>query len=332
MKSKKTFECHPSVDDTFNEIVKIYSGFENLNIVEKDIVNVNRTIINIESDALGDTIGAMSIINRWAEINSKNVSVICKYPDLFRNSYPNLVLYKRSKYECKYDSTSGTWEFDNLVYNEYINTKYKFETPLMKGYANDFNIDPNVKIKVDSVKKERPIKAKYVCIGVQSTSQCKYWNYPDGWNILCGMLRKKGLTPVCVEKDYSFGIVGSMNEVPSRSLKKIGMPFNDVINYIEHCEFFIGLSSGLSWLAQGLGKPTVIISNTTSKDNEYIDENTIRIYDETVCHGCFHKYPFNSGDWLWCPVYRNDNDRRFICTKAITPESVMSKIEEKYKI
>ena len=108
------------------------------------------------------------------------------------------------------------------------------------------------------------------------------------------------------------------------------MPFNDVVNHIAHAELFIGISSGLSWLAQGLGVPTVIISNTTSKDNEYIDDKTLRIYDENVCHGCFHKYKFDPGDWMWCPVYKHDDDRRFICTKSITTEEVINKIEDFY--
>jgi hypothetical protein len=35
---------------------------------------------------------------------------------------------------------------------------------------------------------------------------------------------------------------------------------------------------------------------------------------------------------LWCPIYRNDEAKRFICTKAITPESVMEQIEKFYNI
>ena len=146
------------------------------------------------------------------------------------------------------------------------------------------------------------------------------------------MLRKRGLTPIVVERDELFGIDGNMNGLPKSAQKKIGMPFKDVLNYLQHCEFFIGLSSGLSWVAQALGKPTVIISNVTSKDNEFINESTLRIYDEKVCHGCIHKYPFNPGDWNWCPIYRNDENMRHICTKAITPNDVMEQIEKFFNL
>ena len=35
---------------------------------------------------------------------------------------------------------------------------------------------------------------------------------------------------------------------------KIGLNLEDTINDIYHSEFFIGLSSGLSWLAHAMGK------------------------------------------------------------------------------
>lgn len=286
-------------------------------------MKINDTLIEIQSNALGDTIGAMAVIEKYRKVTGKKITVICNHVKLFKSSYSEIELIDKS----------NKHEINNREFIEKVSTTYKFNHPLLKGYANDFGInDEDIVLKVDRVRKERPIKGKYVCIGVHSTAQCKYWNYPDAWNELCKLLRKKGLTPVCVERDWTFGIPGHMNEVPNKSVKKIGMNFDDVINHIQHAELFIGLSSGLSWLAQGLGIPTVIISNVTSKDNEYIDDKTLRIYDESVCHGCFHKYTFDAGDWLWCPVYRNDEIRRFICTKAITPEFVIREIEKFYNI
>jgi autotransporter strand-loop-strand O-heptosyltransferase len=282
---------------------------------------VENLIIEVGSRALGDTIGAVAVIEKYRKISGKDITVFCNFTNLFIKSYPDLKFI---------DFSNKSYDISSDKYKERITTKYKFDVPLLEGFAKDFNIDSvGVEPKIDLFIKERPIKSKYVCIAIQSTSQCKYWNYPGGWNELCGFLRKKGLTPVCIDKDFSFGIQGNFNEAPTKSVKKNGMSLEETINYLHHCEFFIGLSSGLTWLAQAVGKPTVIISNATSKDHEYINDKTLRIYDETVCHGCFNKpeYTFSASDWLWCPVYRNDEMRRFICTKAITPENVMQKIE-----
>ena len=273
-----------------------------------------KVLVEIPSNSLGDNIGAVAVISKYQKETNNDVSVICNHKDILINSYPNLKLIGKN------ESLEGTFE-------KRIEATYKFEVPLLDGYAQDLGINTEGVIpKVDSVEGDRPIKGKYVCIGVHSTSQCKYWNYPDGWNILCKMLRKKGLTPVVVEKDEFFGIAGHVNGLPKNAVKRVGMPFRDVINYIQHCEFYIGLSSGLSWVAQGLNKPTVIISNVTSKDNEFVDEKTLRIYDELICHGCIHTHKFDPNDWLWCPIYRNDDLNRHLCTKLISPDEVMEEI------
>lgn len=334
LEKKQSFECNPSFNKVFDSVKKIWE-IDNV-VVEKERTTSKSegTLVEIQSNALGDTIGAIAVINKFRKESNKNVSVICKNPDLFRKSYPEIKFYdKNSTYE--YIPSDNLWKINNDQFNEKILTTYKFDMPLLDGFAKDFGMDASgVEPKIDVKIKERPIKSKYVCIAVQSTAQCKYWNYPGGWDILCGMLRKKGLTPICIDKDFSFGITNNFNEAPSKSVKKNGMSLEDTINYLYHSEFFIGLSSGLSWLSQAVGKPTVIISNATSKDHEYVNDKTIRIYDESVCHGCFNKpeNKFDASDWLWCPVYRHDELRRFICTKAITPESVMDKIENNFNI
>ena len=335
LEKKSTFECNPSFMPVVELTKKIWFG-DSLNIDKQKSESFEdikpRTLVEIYSNALGDTIGAMSIIEKWRKETNKDITVISNFSDLFQASYPSLkILNKKSN--TQYLPVEGIWIVDGVPHTEKITTTYKFEVPLLEGYAQDFGITvDDIELKVDLFKKERPIQSKYVCIAVQSTTQAKYWNNPGAWDELCRMLRKKGLTPVCIDRDFSFGIQGHFNEAPSKSVKKNGLSLEDTINYLYHCEMFIGLSSGLSWLAQGLKKPTVIISNVTSKDHEHIDERTLRIYEESVCHGCFHKYPFDASDWLWCPVYRNDEQRRFICTKAITPESVMEQIEKFYKI
>lgn len=334
LENKPTYECNPKPNKVIEIVKDIYDSYipqktsnDGVKLYDK------KSLVVIESNSLGDSIGAIAVIEKWRKQTNKDISVVCKFADIFKNSFPDLKIYEKDKSSINYSSENGLIYLNDVPHTEKISTIYKFDVPLLDGYAQDFNINADdVIIKVDKPNGERPIKGKYVCISVHSTAQCKYWNYPGGWDELCRLLRKKGLTPVCVEKNELFGLKDQFNGIPSKSVKRIGMPFNDVLNHIQHCEFFIGLSSGLSWVAQGLGKPTIIISNTTSKDNEYIDENTLRIYDEDVCHGCFHKYKFDSGDWLWCPVFRNDENKRFICTKVITPERVMSEIEKKYGI
>jgi autotransporter strand-loop-strand O-heptosyltransferase len=275
---------------------------------------MRNVLVKIVTEALGDSIGAMPAISEFQRRENCNVYVSSKWKRILQNSYPNLI-----------------FEESVTAYDQVFSIDYHFDQPLQLGFARDLGfIDWDyIRPKVDFTPKSRPINSKYVAIGIQSTAQCKYWNYPDGWNILCKMLRKSGLTPVCVDQHELFGIKGKMNEVPKSSVRKLNNPIETTMNYIHHAEFFIGISSGLSWVAHAMGKKVVMISGTTLPWNEF-SEDCVRIINRNVCHGCFHevnKYKFDAGDWMWCPEYKN-TARHFECTANITPEFVMEKMIE----
>jgi len=102
----------------------------------------------------------------------------------------------------------------------------------------------------------------------------------------------------------------------------------NTMNYIYHSDFFMGLSSGMSWLSWALRKRVYMISNFTHADHEF-SNNTIRITDESVCHGCWHdpKFKFNKANWLWCPKHE-DTPRHFECHKSIKGERLIEEIKK----
>lgn len=280
----------------------------------------DRELIMMASGALGDTIGFMPYAQKWAENKGCAIDTAVNHHRIFDpNKYRNLNIIDKK--------AVNPYEYTDLHQFEYI-----FGKPLQKGYSDQFGmeyeeIDPIVR----NSGRPRPIKERYVCIGVQTTAQCKYWNYPDGWEKLCKMLIKTGLIPVAVDLHEVFGIEGNWNSLPKSAIKKVGIEFDEVIRYIEHCELFIGVSSGLSWLAHGLGKKVVMISGTTTEDNEFTNNN-IRVINKSVCNSCFNKpglYSFSSADWMWCPVNKG-TDRQFECTKKITPEMVFDAIAKNF--
>jgi autotransporter strand-loop-strand O-heptosyltransferase len=109
------------------------------------------------------------------------------------------------------------------------------------------------------------------------------------------------------------------------------MNLDETIRYLQHCEFAIGLSSGLMWLAHAVGKHTVMISGTTHEWCEYTTDVT-RIINKKVCHGCFNepkKTPFDASDWMWCP-HKIGTNEQFICTTSISPEEVWERIKKSH--
>jgi autotransporter strand-loop-strand O-heptosyltransferase len=230
-----------------------------------------------------------------------------------------------------------------VEYDEKISIDYVFNKSIQGGYAEQLGFEnpPYIRPVVSIPELLRPIKNKYIALGVHSTCQLKYWNHPNGfksqgdstnWNELSAILRKHGYTPVTVEKDETYGVPPFYNGVPSKSNKQIGKTLLDAVNIINHSEFYIGLSSGMSWVAHALGKKVVMISNFTEDWNEFdlsLDDY-IRITNKSVCHGCWNKvnvdFEFNKNDWYWCPLHK-DTERQFECHKSITVNDVMGKIE-----
>jgi autotransporter strand-loop-strand O-heptosyltransferase len=157
---------------------------------------------------------------------------------------------------------------------------------------------------------------------------------PDStnWNNLSSILRKRGYTPVTVERDEMYGTPPYWNGVPSKSNKQIGKSLLEAANIIKHSEMYIGLSSGMSWVAHALGKKVAMISNFTEDWNEFdlsLDDY-VRITNKSVCHGCWNKinieHTFDKNDWYWCPLHKN-TDRQFECHKSISVNEVIEKIE-----
>lgn len=279
---------------------------------------------------LGDCIAAMPYINKFVTESSDEVVVKLGnsyHQNLFRKSFPDI------KYTDSYPSC-------DIV----INLAHEFGKPIQRNFAEQlgFSETPYLRPKIDSFKTDRPIKNKYVVISCHSTSQLKYWNHPLGkksqretpyWNELCGMFRKIGITPVVIDRDELFGVSPYYNGVPKKAQKKLGLTLAEIANYIEHAEFLIGLSSGLAWLAHGLGQKVAMISNFTDDWYEFDVncEDYIRITNPNVCHGCWHKVDveveFDSEDWYWCPFHK-DTPRQFECHTSITPDVVFKSIKK----
>ena len=160
------------------------------------------------------------------------------------------------------------------------------------------------------------VPGKYVTIATNSTAGCKFWTR-EGWQEVINYLHTNGFKVINT----------SIEDNPFDNCEKIvDTSLEYTIDCIRQSEFFIGLSSGLSWVAWALDTPVVMISNFTEANHEF---SCTRITNTRVCHGCWNdpKYTFDKGDWDWCPVHKG-TDRQFECHTSITPKYVFDKIKE----
>ena len=188
-----------------------------------------------------------------------------------------------------------------------------------------------IRPRVDILDKERKIDGKYVCISTQSTAQCKYWNNPEGWSKTIKYLNELGYKVVCIDKQRRYGSPegwskGAYNDIPEEAIDKTGdFSLQERITDIYNCEFFIGLGSGLSWLAWGLGKNVVLISGFSNEETEFY--TPYRVINKEVCNSCWNRESFDAGNWHWCPDHEN-TERQFECSKEITFEAVKEQIDK----
>lgn len=268
--------------------------------------------IQLTTNSLGDTIASIGQIDKYQKLTGHTVHFIMnpRYVPLFETVYPNI-------------------RFDNpLIFDEIKYLNVNLDKPLEK-YASDLLNLPfeETHVKVATLIKDRPLKEKYFTISIQSTHQGRYWNAKKGWNTLLHILKQKyGLTAVCIDMHKSFGIAGCFNEKPTSSIDKTGISLLESTHYINHAEFHIGTSNGLSWLAHAVGKKVVLITNVTKKWCEFTT-NVIRVDNEKVCHGCLNEKQFDKSDWNWCPNHKNTK-RMFECTTSISPHDVLDKMKE----
>jgi autotransporter strand-loop-strand O-heptosyltransferase len=151
---------------------------------------------------------------------------------------------------------------------------------------------------------------KYVTIATNSTSGCKFWT-KEGWQGVINFLHEKGYKVINV----------SLEPNPFDNCEQIiNHNIYDTMALIDHSEFFIGLGSGVSWLAWALGKQVVMINNFAADDHEF---ECIRVTNKSVCNGCWNNPNFKfDKSWEWCPIWK-DTPRHFECQKSISAKHVI---------
>ena len=128
---------------------------------------------------------------------------------------------------------------------------------LHRTAAHILGLDPAEAPPRLAVKDEgRPIAEKYVVIATQASSQCKYWNNPFGWREIVNFLKQAGYRVICIDQKPVNGAGIVWNHIPAGAEDKTGeLTLEDCVRWIRHAEFFVGLSSGLAWLAWAAGAP-----------------------------------------------------------------------------
>lgn len=300
--------------------IQVYDGLKLIFEHKLDFKN-KKVFVELCSSSLGDTLAWFPAIDEFQKKHGCEVYCSTFLNGLFKQNYSNLKfvnpgdgvdnIYAHYRVGWFYDD-SGNVNFDM---NPYDFKKFTLQETAFQVLGIPFK-ETRPHLNVPKIPKK-----KQVCIGIHSTAQAKYWNNESGWQSVVDYLNSKNYKVMLITKEHN-GWMG--NVVLSGVEDKTGnYSLSERIEQLAESELFIGLGSGLSWLAWAVGINTVLISGFSEKYSEFTA--TERVINEKVCHGCFNNVRLDPSDWNWCPSFKN-TDKQFLCTKSISVNQVIDSI------
>jgi len=271
-----------------------------------------RVYIAFESKALGDTLAWIPYVEEFKNkhqcilIVSTFWNKILDYPEIEFVEPGTLVKDLYALYRIGY-----FYDTNKLSVNPVT-------LPLQKVATSILGLDYKERAPKLAYIPERPKLGKYVTIATNSTAGMKFWG-KEQWQELINWLVFEGgyeVYNVSLEPNSFDNCI--QIDTPSLESK---------MDWIAHSEFFVGLSSGLTWVAYALRKHVFMIANFTEEWNEF-NHNCTRIINKNVCHGCWNNPNFKySGEWEYCPVHKG-TDRQYECQLSITAKMVIEEIKK----
>ena len=287
-------------------------------------------LIQFPVGTIGDTMGWFPYAVKFKERHGCKLTCAMgeKLISLFREAYPDITFVTHE--EVKTDKFYATYSI-GLFFDDkdcvFQPCDFRY-VGLHRTAGYILGVDPTEKpARIALVDDSRPIDEPYVCIAVQSTTQAKYWNNPEGWRSIVKFLKETGYRVICIDQKPTHGTGLIWNHIPHGAEDETGdRPLQERARWIRHAEFFVGLSSGLSWVAWALGRPVVMISGFTHPLNEF--QTPYRVVNYHTCNSCWNDphLRFDHKNFLWCPRQK-DTPRQFECTRLITVDQVKSVIQ-----
>ena len=269
-----------------------------------------KVFIAIDSKSLGDSLAWIPYVEEFR--NKHNCTVVCS---TFWNKildYPEIEFVEPGTMVNCYAMYNLGWFWDTDKEPTLCNT-----IPLQQSASNILGLDyvelkPRLKYDIGDNK-----YGKYVTIATNSTAGLKFWPRSH-WEQVINYLVESGYKVINTSKERNpFNNCYQLEDIS----------IENTLSVIHHSVAFLGLSSGLSWVAYGLGKEIIMIAGFSEPDHEF---SCHRPYNTNVCHGCLNvpAIKFDAGDYLFCPHHKNTS-RMFECQNSITPEMVVNLINEK---
>ena len=246
-----------------NWLINIYDS--NKNLIHTDTFNLKgKTVfIKLDSRALGDTLAWIPYVELFRKKHKCNLVCSSFFNHILKDVYTDIMF------------VAPNTQIDNIYAQYYIGASDEGNeayTPLKSGKhplqktASDIlglrhkEVRP---ILAELVKKSKSrVDGKYVCISEYGSAEKKMWKGGIlGWQKIVDLLNRNGYKVLVISKEKT-ELKNVIDVTGNYSLL-------DRMVDLYHCEFFIGVSSGLSWLAWAVNTHVMLISDVTPINHEF---------------------------------------------------------------
>jgi autotransporter strand-loop-strand O-heptosyltransferase len=267
-------------------------------------------LMHLDSFCLGDTICFSSLIYKFIEVHKPSKLIISTF-------LPHLFDFQDDKIEIVKSSDPSI----TIIADQLINIGYDKNNLEHTKFGMFYATKNTMLIPLDTLPGKVPVKPlkrvkndKKIVIAPESLKKIAKWDYfgGKGWQIVVDYLTTNG---------YEVYNISYENTLNLRNVHQYN-GFKDIdvaLGHILSSRLFIGLSSGLSWLAWAYDVPVVMISNFTKSWNEF---DCYRVDNPVGCNGCFNIFQNIKSH---CPIFEGTL-RENECHKKITPDMVINKI------
>jgi len=250
-----------------SELVQFSEKFkgQNISLEDKDI------LLHFDSFCLGDTICFSAFIESFIKFHkTKKVYITTFFSHLF------------IKEGDGYEFIAATQNDKFLKVDKLINVGYRKESlehtieGMMYAVKDTMFIPQDTKPgKCPVIPKERKVQNSKITIAPESLKKIAVWDYNgvEGWQTVVDELKNR---------NYEVFNISYEDTIKLKNVYDFHN-FDDInisLNHILESKIFIGLSSGLAWLAWAYEVPVVMISNFTKTFNEF---ECFRVVNEKGC-------------------------------------------------
>jgi autotransporter strand-loop-strand O-heptosyltransferase len=280
-------------------------------------------MVAIESRSLGDNLSWFPAVEEFRKKHECKMVCSTFWNHLFKDNYPEIEFIEPGQAVSDIVAmySIGWYYDDNGNIRNTMNPKEVKTQPMQKTAFDILGLDyTEIKPIINLPKNIK--KSRKISIAIHGTCQTKYWNNPTGWQEVVDWCNQNDYEVVLLSVEQD-GFMGNSHPTGIRHLTP--GPIEGAIAELASSEAFVGIGSGLTWLAWTVGTPVILVSGFSENYTEMQGISRIGA-PAGKCSGCFNSHRLDPADWNWCPVNKGTN-RQFECSKSIEASTVINELK-----